>query len=703
MIPFALSLLLGTSLAVQPLNTKSLSDTIKNKEIKEVTILGGLSGNFAMPLTVVDKSTLETNSFNTPADALQREAGISLSRDGIWGTSVNVRGLSEQRLLFLVDGDRIQTSSDIAAALSTVDMASLEKIEVVKGASSVLYGTGAMGGIVNFVSARPTYSETFKTTGKVSTGFNTVNSLWDNNASLNFTTNQWYLALTGSFRTAQNAQSPKGEILSSQFHDASWGLKAGIKYAPNEEFLVNYQHVGAWDVGIPGVSAFPAIASVRYKKVDRNQLSGEYIITDINDNLQKISLKVYTQNIARDVEVNANPTSTTFPKALLLPSSLNSTTGAKVYSNWSFSEKHALILGVEGWYRKSETARLKVVTASDTLFSVFGEQPVANARQFDLGAFAHYSLKLIPTKLTLNAGVRLDYIRTENDSAFNPVFKYVVKNGTRTDITNLTRTNLFIANVVPELGYAAHIDLVYNVCRSQSLALSLSNSYRAASIDERFKYIDLGPTSAIKMGNPNLKPEKGSFANLNYTLSTSKLQVKTDVFANYLTDLIAEVQTATMPRVIYTNTNISKALFVGAEMEANWQMCKHFSLLANASYTHSRDIDANKPLPQIPPLSGFASLNYHSGGLFEASFSTLWAAKQAEIATGETATDGHIIYNLDVHSTPIQLNNTFLQLFAGVDNLLNTAYYNHLTTVRGGGLKYYEPGRNIYVKARLNF
>jgi hemoglobin/transferrin/lactoferrin receptor protein len=701
MIHFALSLLLGTSLAVQPLNTKSLSDTIKNKEIKEVTIVGGLSGNFAMPLTVVGKSTLETNSFNTPADALQREAGISLSRDGIWGTSVNVRGLSEQRLLFLVDGDRIQTSSDIAAALSTVDMASLEKIEVVKGASSVLYGTGAMGGIVNFVSSRPTYSETFKTTGKISSGFNTVNNLWDNNANLNFTTNQWYLALTGSFRTAQNAQSPKGEVFSSQFHDASWGVKAGIKYAPNEEFLVNYQHVGAWDVGIPGVSAFPAIASVRYKKVDRNQLSGEYIITDINDNLQKLSLKVYKQNIARDVEVNANPTSTTFPKALLLPSSLNSTTGAKLTTNWELNPKQSLILGAEGWFRKSETARLKVVTASDTLFSVFGEQPVANARQLDLGAFAHYSLKVIPTKLTLNAGLRLDFIRTENDSAFNPVFKYVVKNGTRTDITNLTRTNLFLANVVPEFGYAAHIDLVYNVTRSQSLALSFANSYRAASIDERFKYIDLG--AITRVGNPDLKPEKGTFANLNYTFASKVFQLKTDVFANYLSDLITEKAGTYLGRTALINTNINKALFWGAELEANWNINRSFSLLANAAYTHSRDVDANSPLPQIPPMSGFASLNYHSGGLLEASFSTLWAAKQGEVAAGETPTDGHIIYNLDVHSTPIQLNNAFLQLFAGADNLLNTAYYNHLTTVRVGGLKYYEPGRNIYVKARLNF
>jgi hemoglobin/transferrin/lactoferrin receptor protein len=558
-----------------------------------------------------------------------------------------------------------------------------------------------MGGIVNFVSERPTYSQLFHTSGKVATGFNTVNNLWANSANLNITTNQWYLALTGSYRSAQNAQSPVGEILSSQFHDASWGLKAGIKYSANEEFLVNYQHVGAWDVGLPGVSSLRSFSSVRYKKVDRNQLSGEYIITDINDYLAKLSLKVYTQNILRDVEVYANPSLTTFPKVLLLPSSLNTTTGAKVQSDWQLNSKQSLVLGAEGWLRKSETIRFVDRIMSATKDSIVVEQPVANARMLDVGAFAYYSWKIVPSKLILNAGVRLDYIRTENDSAFNPVFIYNVIDGVKTDVKNFSRTTLYTSNAVPEMAYAAHVDLLYNIVLNQTISLSLANSYRAASIDERFKYIDLG--ASIRVGNPDLKPERGTFANLNYTLSTKNVQVKTDIFVNYLTDLITEKPGTYLNRTAMINTNVNKALFLGAELEVNWNMCKHFSVLANASYTNTQDLDANTPLPQIPPMSGFASLNYHSGKLLEASFSTLWAASQNDVAVGETTTPGHIIYNFDVHSTPIQLNNTYLQLFAGADNLLDTAYYNHLTSVRSGGTKYYEPGRNIYIKAKFSF
>ena len=129
-----------------------LPDSIKSKEISEITIFGGFPKMLALPMVVVDAASLQSASICTPADILQRETGISLSRDGIWATSVNLRGFSEQRLLLMVDGDRIQTATDIAGTLSTIDVNSLNKIEVIKGASSVLYGTGAMGGVVNFVS-----------------------------------------------------------------------------------------------------------------------------------------------------------------------------------------------------------------------------------------------------------------------------------------------------------------------------------------------------------------------------------------------------------------------------------------------------------------------------------------------------------------------------------------------------------------------
>jgi len=701
MIAFTLSLLLGASLYAQPLIDDIQLDSIRKKEMKEILVYShgtsALSSTLAIPMVVVDKSALQNSSFSTPADALQRETGISLSRDGIWATSVNVRGFSEQRLLFLVDNDRIQTATDIAAALSTVDMSSLERIEVIKGAGSVLYGTGAMGGVVNFVTERPTYTPFFKSKGDIGSELNSVNSLWVNNANLQFTTSQWYLSLNGSYRKANNMQTPDGKLPNSQFNDASWGLKAGALYGDNQELLVNYQHVKGWDIGLPGGSAFPATAKVRYIGVERNQLSAEYVFSDLNINLREIRLKAYTQNISRDVENIVKPTLSIFP------SSLNRTWGFKATTLWRFTDYHNLTLGVEGWERKSETLRLRLIQNADTIG--FGEQPTPDAQMLDVGAFAHYSWKISPRKWTLNAGIRFDYIQTANDSAFNPVFQYSVKKGEKIFVENFSRSVLYESAVHDEFSYAAHLDLVYNPTRRQKLALSISNSYRAASIEERFKYID--QAGILRVGNPNLKPERGTFSNLSYLISANKLLLKADVYANYLFDLITE------ERGIYNfqnangtnssvdalvNVNVSKAFFVGAELEARWILNRHFWMLANASYTRARDIDANTFLAQIPPLKGLMTLNYQLEKQFEASFSALWAANQSEVAPGENTTDGYAIFNFDIHSAKINYTRSSLQLFAGVENILNTAYFNHLSTTRG--LMRLEPGRNIYLKVK---
>ena len=86
------------------------------------------------------------------SNVLASEPGIAMGSDGVWSTSINIRGLSENRLVTLIDGNRIETATDLTASLSMVDVNDIERVEVIKGAQSSLYGTGAMGGIVNIIT-----------------------------------------------------------------------------------------------------------------------------------------------------------------------------------------------------------------------------------------------------------------------------------------------------------------------------------------------------------------------------------------------------------------------------------------------------------------------------------------------------------------------------------------------------------------------
>ncbi len=671
------------------------NDSIKQMQIKEITIYSLASPKLTLPYVSVDKASIEKNSFITPADALVSKTGVALIRDGIWATTVNIRGMNEQKLLLLIDQDRIQTSSDIAGALSTINMNQLEKIEVIKGAGSVIFGSGAMGGVINFVSQIPEYTNSLKSSGNLSSGYHIVNKMWDNAANINFTNKNWFVSLNGNYRTAENTQTPKGVLKNSQFNDLAWGLKGGMRYNDNQELLVNYNEANAWDVGLPGSNVFPATATVRYTGMKRRQMSGEYIFTDLSDLITQLKIKAYTQNIGRNVEniVNKNKS--------ILPSSYNSTSGVKATADLYFNDYNTLTVGAESWYRKSGTRRLNITYGADTI--VVGEQPNPDANMLNVGAFALYKKIIDPKYFTINSGLRLDYHRTQNDTAFKQVFKYTIIDGKKVDavIPKVIQTN---AGIKPEFSYSAHLDFEFIPIKRNKLILTLASAYRVASIEERFKYID--QAGLLRIGSPNLKPEKGGFSNLSYLYSGSKFNLKADIFANYLFDLITEMQgnyvtpTGTTVNALI-NTNVNKAFFTGAEMEFNWLLSNSFMLLGNVSYVQARDIEAGIFLPQIPPLHGYLSANYRMNNKFETELSALWAGTQNQLAKNETATKGHVIINFSANSFPVNIKKSHLQLFAGVNNIFDTAYKNHLFNTRG--LDLYEAGRNIFVKLKWSW
>ena len=84
-----------------------------------------------------------------------------------------------------MDGDRIETATDLDAALSLIDLNDIERIEIIKGSASSLYGTGALGGVVNFITIPPSFSEKLSLGGSVSSYYNSVNNGYSHNISLN--------------------------------------------------------------------------------------------------------------------------------------------------------------------------------------------------------------------------------------------------------------------------------------------------------------------------------------------------------------------------------------------------------------------------------------------------------------------------------------------------------------------------------------
>jgi vitamin B12 transporter len=113
-----------------------------------------------VPVLVIDRDAIERSGAGDPGDILRFHAGLELGRNGGPGqtTAVFMRGADSNHTLVLVDGVRINPGTIGVAALQSIDTANIERIEVVKGPRSALYGTDAIGGVINVITRRGTDS-----------------------------------------------------------------------------------------------------------------------------------------------------------------------------------------------------------------------------------------------------------------------------------------------------------------------------------------------------------------------------------------------------------------------------------------------------------------------------------------------------------------------------------------------------------------
>ena len=226
-------------------------------------------------------------------DILQNEPGVSLLRDGIWGTEVSIRGLNRENVITLIDGSRIATSTDVAARLSLINLSDVERVEVIKGASSSIYGSGATGGIVNIITKSPQLYDRLSFSGNIIGEYNSVNNLSVFGGLVYGGSSFWSTKLSGSYRKANNTQTPEGELSNSQFEDYSFSGGLNIFPIDNHKLKIDYQLFRADNVGIPGSSVFPEQALVTYPYERRELISAGYEIQNISKTFYKLTSKVF--------------------------------------------------------------------------------------------------------------------------------------------------------------------------------------------------------------------------------------------------------------------------------------------------------------------------------------------------------------------------------------------------------------------------
>jgi hemoglobin/transferrin/lactoferrin receptor protein len=665
--------------------------------------------------SLVGKEEIQVRPSVSLPDILQNEPGVSLLRDGIWGTEISIRGLNRENIITLIDGSRIATSTDVAARLSMIDLNDIERVEVIKGASSSIYGSGATGGIVNIITKSPQHYDRFSLNGNVLTEYNTVNNLSVLGGSLYGGSSFWSTKLSGNYRKANNTQTPRGELLNSQFEDYSLSGALNIFPVDNHKLKIDYQIFRADNVGIPGSSVFPEQALVTYPFERRELISAGYEIQNISKTFYKLTAKYSYQLINRDVEnipyiVQNIPASEGNPARRvsvlkITPSADHKNNNATLQGNFWLFDSHNLAAGIDYWDRsyKGERDRYQLIEVLDsagnvvsTTNQITGEIPVPNSKYKSLGIFVQDEFKLFNDRLSTTLGLRYDFINITAEKTLNPV--YTITNGVLN--TNPPNQNvLWDSTDTNNSSYSANLGFIYSLFSSLDLTLGLGSSFRSPSLEERFQYIDQG--SVVRVGNPDLEPEKGQSIDFGIRHYSVNLKILSSFFYSYFNDLVVEVPGTHDGRNALIKTNIGEARIYGFDFSADYNFWQDYILYATASYVKGDDITADGNLPEIPPLNGRVGFKFGFLDYLQTDISSTLFAEQNDVAEGELSTPGYAVFNLLLNTVPIKFSSISFRVYSGAENIFDKAYRNHLSTTRGSIT--IEPGRNIFLKLAVDF
>lgn len=668
------------------------------------------------PIALVTRKDLSDNNTVSVSEVLSTKPGVNLVRDGIWATDINIRGLSRDNIVVLINGNRIETANNLSARLSLVDISSIQRIEVIKGGTSSIYGSGGTGGVVSITTLSGTYKNNFSLNGILSGGYSTVNEMTNSGLSLYMSSKNVYANLYTVYREASDIKIPTGIVPNSSFRDYGISLNSGIKFGRNNFLTLDLQEFYTPYVGVPGgYPLFPNKATVTYDPAERQLYALTYSNNNLTGLLSALSAKIFVQNIFRDVNVIPNtivmvPKTGTSPAKRINNLSINPdgkhySSGAIVQGNFITKSNNRLIGGFDFWRRKLETSReqtqkIEILDSNKNVVSTTivqtGDIPIPDSKYTSFGIFAQDEISIMNDRLFLDISARADGIFISNDQSVSPL--YVITNGVRNNSPSNQKV-LWNASTDNDISWSFNTGGNYKLSRYLNYSLNFSAAFRSPSLEERFQYIDLG--SVVRLGNPFLDPEKGYFISTALKYWSDDINLSLELYSNYLSDLVTEIPGTYENRPALIKTNIGSARLAGFDADWEYNFYNTLVFYGGASFTNGENTENGSALPQIAPLNGSLGLKYSYNDILSLNFNIVTYASQKRVAAGELTTPGFTVYNFYSSINKIYLDKFELSLYAGSENIFDKNYRNHLSTARGSVTS--EPGRNVYLKAKIVF
>lgn len=682
-------------------------DTIEVTGERGSSSLTPLSGQFPKPetphqitqsLTVVDRGQIEQSSPTGLLDVLATVPGVSIARSGGIGGQIYLRGFSSNnfRSPMFVDGDRFRGRNTLQ--LNYFSPEEVERVEVIRGPASVLYGSEALTGLVNIITRSPTGDPNgpFRFTGGgFSAGFGS--------AAKSFSTYDWIQGAGGGFdflgavsgRWGNDYRTGDGVAPNSDYRSLGGSLKIGYSPDASQRIELTVRKYHEVDGRAGGVGGAPGVPFLIVRQ-DPNE------VTSV-----RLSYKgEFDSGLFRRVEasVYANYFDTTLLTENNTVRSRTVLQSSHVVGPWVVGGRAMGVIpwagpwgqvvttvGVDGFNEArpgseqwSRTINRNATGGITSITNTPLTQSGPDSTQSNVGVFMLHEWTPFEA-LTISAGGRFDYFNTTTE--LWPVAASVLP---------AYRANADVDTTAP----TGSVGLVYRIHPMLDLVASVSTSFRQPTNSEMFS------STATSIPNAGLQPERGVTYEGGFRFHVANATVKVTAYNSNYDNLLALTQVSYNGSPAFTQTqNVGRAEVNGVEIEERWQVTPTLNIFGSAAYMEGTNLTTGRPLPYIAPFRGRIGVQYAAADRSYAITGVVdWAAGKSRIdPTQEFATGGYAIpkiyATLDLGKlVSSQLGDT--KLIVGLENIFDTAYRDASTFAN---VSYPETLTNPLVEMGRNF
>ena len=619
----SLSILASLSLPVYaaeaPVQTRDIvvTATRTEQEVKDVPAA----------VEIITPEKLQSQGAATLRQALETATNISFGMDGMNGSTVSIRGSASRHVLILIDGKRISGEVSLERGnsfeIDRISMDNVERIEIIRGASSALYGSDAMGGVINIITKKPNKPQV-----SLEVEGHKANSLDDGR--------NWMLRYDAGKQGRLGWSLSAGERKEDPFIRSNGDTNN--YYGTRRPF--NFQ--GEWQTGEKDKITF----GLDYLDEQTQRISGttRYVNdiqrTDYNLGYEAktektdYKIRLYQSVYEKDYE-SRNKNTGALNSFDVIKRTIN-TLEASASTAWRTD--HLLTYGAE--YREEKVLGTRIDSGNNT-YTLHREGKSSPGSEAGLDYYAAYAQDewIVDDRLLVVSALRYD----DSDK--------------------------FSSAVSPKLG------MTYKLQPNSRLKANIGYGFKTPTTTELYHAFLMG-SSTYFVGNPNLDPERS----LNYDFGWEGEQGpwfgKLAFFRNEIKDMIASYATgeyydAAKKVKIKSYDNIEEARMQGIEAEIGQKINDHFTLKLNYTYLDAEDKVTNARLTERSRHQIGASLLYADKA--QGLNGSVWGTWKGNYIDDDNNTKSYAIWNALVSK---ELDKT-TTIYVGVDNMFNYKDYDN--------------------------